>query len=121
MRRDSFINRDTEKGPPAYRHSKKQEKSLASRLKGSLVPGSGSGLVKGDVRVQGVIRVEAKATSYRSFSVTLDMIDKIESAAASGGELPVIAIDFIGEDGKVIKQVCVCPSYVLDALVDRDG
>lgn len=117
MRREDFLNRDKERGPPAYRHSKKQETSLASRVKGSKVPGSGSGMQKGDVRVSGVLRIEAKATAAKSFSVTMDMINKIENAAASSSELPVIAIDFISAEGKVLKQVCVCPLYVLDRLI----
>lgn len=116
MSRGSFLNRDKEHGTPAYRRSSKQERQLAIKVGGRVTAGSGNQIEKGDVRVKGVLRIEAKTTQNKSFSVTIDMIEKIESAAATGGEMPVIAIDFISLQGKVIKSVCVCPSYVLDVL-----
>lgn len=118
MSRESFINRDREHGNASYRRSRKQEQALAGRLGGRVTAASGSLQEKGDVRIKGVLRIEAKTTMHKSFSVTMDMIRKIEEAASSGDELPVIAIDFISPQGKVLKSVCVCPLYVLDALKD---
>lgn len=112
----SFLNRDKDHGNASYRRSRKQEREIAGRLGGRVTAASGSLQEKGDVRVKGVLRIEAKTTMHKSFSVTMDMVRKIEEAAASGDELPVIAIDFISPQGKVLKSVCVCPAYVLDAL-----
>ncbi len=116
MSRESFLNRDKDHGNASYRRSRKQEKALAGRLGGRVTVGSGNQIEKGDVRVRGILRIEAKTTLHKSFSVTMDMIRKIEDAAATGGELPVIVIDFISPQSKVLKSVCVCPAYVLDAL-----
>lgn len=111
------MNRDKTKGNPSYRRSRKQESELAGRLGGKLTPASGSKIEKGDVRVKGIMRIEAKTTKHKSFSVTLDMIEKIEEAAASSGELPIIAIEF-NCNGKKLKEVAVVPMYVLDMLKD---
>jgi hypothetical protein len=100
----------------SHRRAPKQEAEIAKRVGGRLTPGSGSGAVKGDVRVKGVVRIECKTTKNKSFSVTLDMLEKIEEAAASGGELPVLIIEFIDDRGRKIKEVAVCPTYVLDSI-----
>lgn len=96
-----------------------QEESLAKRLKGMRTPASGAGDVKGDVRVRRVLRVEAKTTQHKSFSITLDMVRKIEAAAASGAELPAIVVEFNDGNGKPIAEVAVVPTYVLDTLAER--
>lgn len=112
----SFMGRDKERGNPSYRRSSKQEKEIAAKLGGRRTPGSGSKDEKGDVRLKGVVRIEAKTTKNRSFSVTLDMIAQIEEAALSTGEMPVIAIEFNDGRGKKVKEVAVVPMYVLDLL-----
>lgn len=99
--------------------SKKQEVSLAKRLKAMLTPASGSGDVKGDVRIRRVLRLEAKTTKNRSFSVTLDMIRKIEEAAAGAGELPAIIVEFHDGFGRPISEVAIVPTYVLDEIAER--
>lgn len=108
----------------SHKRSKRQEREIAKRIGGNLVPRSGAGDIKGDCRLKGVLRVEAKTTGNRSFSVTLDMIDKIEEAATSAGEMPVIIIEF-HNNGRKMKEVAVCPTYVLDALCtaakDKNG
>ena len=117
MSRDSFLNRESRKGVPAYRRSKQQERSLAKRSGGSLVSGSGSGLDKGDVKkYSGVFRVEAKTTGKDSFRVTKEMIQKIEEAALPNGELPAIIIEFVDQRGKPLSEVAVVPTDVLESL-----
>jgi len=113
---NSFMNRDKDKGNPSYRRSRKQERELATRLGGSRTLASGSGDEKGDVRLRGVLRIEAKTTKHKSFSVTLDMIKQIEEAALSGGEMPVIVVEFLTPEGKPIKEVAIVPTYVLDLI-----
>lgn len=103
----------------SHKRSKKQEKALAGRVGGKLTPASGARDVKGDVRVKGILRIEAKTTKRRSFSVTLDMIAQIEDAAVSTGEMPVIIVEFITPEGKPIKEVAICPTYVLQEIATR--
>jgi Holliday junction resolvase len=110
------MNRDKEKGNSSYRRSRKQEREIAERLGGRRTAASGSKDEKGDVRVKGVVRIEAKTTKHKSFSVTLDMIRQIEDAALVSGEMPVIAIEFNDGKGKRLKEVAVVPIYVLDLL-----
>ena len=120
MTLDSFLNRDKRKGNPSYRRSKVQEKSLAVRLRGDTTVASGSKSEKGDVRVRGLLRVEAKTTKHRSITVTIDMVEQIEAAALATGELPAILIEFNDGAGKPIKEVAVVPSYVLQELAGVD-
>lgn len=100
----------------SHKRAPKQEASLAKRIGGRVTPGSGNGATKGDIRIKGVARIECKCTKNKSFSVTFDMIEKIEAAGAEGAELPIIAIEFIDDTGRVLKSVAVCPMYVLDSL-----
>jgi hypothetical protein len=119
MSRESFLSRDERKGNSSYRRSRKQEKELATRLGGRKTAASGSKAEKGDVRVRGVLRIEAKTTKHKSFSVTLDMIEQIEQAALVSDELPCIVIEFNDGAGKKVKEIAVVPTYVLDDLVDN--
>ena len=81
--------------------------------------GSGNGNEKGDVRVSGVVRVEAKTTMKKSFSVTLDLIKKLETVALSHGEVPVMVVEFLDGNGNPIREVAVMPTWVLAGLTDR--
>lgn len=105
----------------AQRRSPKQESERAMSLGGKVTKGSGNKDEKGDVRVNKVIRLELKTTTKKSFSVTLDMINKIETAALSAGEVPAMEIEFIDGNGKKLQTVAILPSYILDHLVKIDG
>lgn len=109
------------KPSPSHRRAVKMEKELATRIGGKLTPGSGNKSVKGDVRLKRVVRIEAKTTKHKSFSVTLDMIEKIEDAALPTDELPVIVIEFNDGNGRKVKEVAVVPTYVLDSLGTHNG
>lgn len=95
----------------SHARSPKQEKELAERLGGKRVKGSGSGFDKGDVRVKAVALVEAKVTKNNSFSVTREMMNKLQDAACSQGELPILVVEFLGHG-----KLCVMPDWVLDTL-----
>ena len=116
----SFLNRDKDRGNPSYRRSRKQEKELAGRLGGSRTVASGSKDEKGDVRLKRIVRLEAKTTKNKSFSVTLDMIRQIEDAALASDEMPSIVSEFNDGKGKKLKEVAVVPIYVLD-LIRKDN
>lgn len=101
----------------AHRRSSKQEQALAKRGKGKVTPGSGNGQHKGDVmQFHGILRIEAKCTAAKSFSITREMIRKIEDAALPNGELPAIVVEFIDKDGKPSHEIAVVPTYVLDSI-----
>lgn len=101
---------------PSQVRAKKQERETAARLRGRLTPASGAKDEKGDVRVRGIVRVECKTTKHKSFSVTLDMAQKIEEAALSGAEIPVLLIEFNDNAGKSLGELAVIPSYLLEEL-----
>jgi hypothetical protein len=100
----------------AYRNAPKHEKKIAKQFSGRVTARSGAGNMKGDVIVDGVLRIECKNTQKKSFSVTLDMINKIDNATAANGALPVIIVEFIDERGKKIKDVAIVPVWAIDAL-----
>jgi hypothetical protein len=102
----------------SHRRSKKQEKQLAVRFSAKQTAASGAKDVKGDLRIKKVVRVECKTTLHKSFSVTHDMIDKIEMAAVSTGEVPVIIIEMHDGFGRVLREVAVMPMYALQTLLD---
>lgn len=103
----------------AHGRSPKQEKELAGRLGGKIVKGSGCGFDKGDVRVKNKILLEAKCTEKNSFSVTREMVRKIEDAACgcSGGEVPVMEIEFMAIPGQGKQKVVLMPEWALDMLI----
>lgn len=116
------IRKDLIKKPyVAQRRSEKQEMECADRLGGTLVSGSGSGQVRGDVRVTGILRLENKCTAKKSFSITREMVEKIENAALMSGEVPAIQVEFLDEAGRVLHRLCVVPDYVLDTIVGVSG
>ena len=102
-----------------HRRSPRQERELAKRTGGKVTRGSGNGNEKGDVRVKGIARIEAKTTTKKSFSITKEMLDKIEDAAVSSNELPAIVVEFIDQQGKKEKEVAVVPIWVIDILTSR--
>jgi hypothetical protein len=99
---------------PAHARSRVQERETAKRVGGTLTKGSGSGNERGDVRLRGFVRIENKTTKYRSFSVTDELIDKLERAVFGAGEIPVLQIELaLGA-----RKVLVMPDWALDIIVD---
>jgi hypothetical protein len=105
----------------SHRRSKNQERQLADKLGGKLTPASGARDVKGDVRIKGFVRLEAKTTKNKSFSVTIEMIDKIETAAVGASEMPVIVVEFNDGFGRKLKEVAILPMYSLQTLIDNQA
>lgn len=101
----------------SHHRARKQELEVANRIKGKVIAGSGCGHVKGDVRLPGVARIECKTTKNKSFPVTLAMVEKLEEAVLGSGEMPILVIEFNDGEGNKLKEVVVCPSYVLDSLI----
>ena len=103
----------------SHARAPRQERQAAHRLGADLVRRSGAGPVKGDVRKKRVFRLECKTTMAKSFSVTREMVEKIENAALGAGEVPAILIEFLGPDGKPQGEVAVVPSWVMDSLSSK--
>lgn len=101
----------------SHSHAPQQESNLANVLGGDVVKGSGCGYNKGDVVIEGVVKIECKSTIHKSFSVTKKIIDKV-NAAAVGAEVPVIQIDLIdGETGVVTDECYVVPKWAMELLI----
>lgn len=111
------LRRETEVQSPAYHRAPKQERKTAQRLGGYRTLASGSGFVKGDVRVPGVARIECKATQKKSFSITQDMLDKIEYAAMACDEVPAIIVEFMGDAETAGREVAVISVKWLEHLL----
>lgn len=119
MSRSHFMSRDEKRGSASHRHAPKMEKRIAKESGGRVTPGSGCSYQKGDVKdAWGCVRIEAKGTKNKSFSVTREMVAKIEDAALPSGEIPAIVIDFLDDHGKVQSSVAVVPTYMLPLLGD---
>lgn len=117
-----FMRRQAARGQITNSHKRapKQEKEWQKSLKGAqLTPASGAREIKGDVRVPRLLRLEAKTTKNKSFSVTLDMVRKIEEAALMSGELPAMIVEFNDGFGKKLGEVAIVPSYVLSQLCEK--
>lgn len=100
----------------SHRRSKVQERKTAERFGATVTKRSGAGAFeKGDVRLKGVMRLEAKTTRHKSFSVTTEMIGKIEDTGAMAGEIPVIEVELDNEAHPV--RVYVVPCWAIEALL----
>lgn len=102
----------------SHDRSRKQEAEIAKRVGGRKTPASGALSEKGDVRLKGVVRIECKTTMAKSFSVTREMVGKIEDAALSAGELPALVIEFLNDKGNPAGAVAVVPVWVLNEIAN---
>lgn len=112
------------KGKQSASHARSpiQEAELAKRGGGRVTPGSGNQAQKGDVmKYRGCVRIEAKTTKNKSFSVTRAMFAKIEDAGLPNNEVPAMVIEFIDERGNPEMELAVVPTYALDFLGDDNG
>lgn len=100
-------------GSKSHARARSQEKEIAKRVGGRTTKQSGAGPEKGDARLGGVMRIECKTTKHSSFRVTTDMINRIEDAACSAGEIPVLCVEL--EGGK--RKVTIIPDWALADLV----
>lgn len=98
----------------AYKAAPAQEQRLADAHGGRRTKGSGSQSEKGDVRVPGFLRIEAKSTQAKSYSLKLEDLAKIEGAACNAGEVPMMQVDFLDAGGKIISSVYVVPAWAME-------
>ena len=103
----------------AQRRSLKQESELAKRVGGKVTRGSGRGVEKGDVRIKGLARIEAKTTSNSSFQLKKEMVAKLELSSSSSGEIPAIVIEFLNQNGKPTHELAVIPMWALLTLLSQ--
>lgn len=71
------------------------------------------------MRLNGVLRLEHKATQNKSFSVTREMLEKIELAGRGCDEIPILVVEFLDERGKSTGiQVAITPFQDILDLID---
>jgi len=101
------------------RLSRKQEIDLAEDLGGKVQLNSGAVVgSKGDVRVKGEYRVEAKFTAANSYKLDLDELYKIASEC-EGREKPLFVVDFLDKHTKKPKdRFAILPYDQLKELID---
>lgn len=106
---------------PSKRRAPKQERELAAKIGGKTTAASGSQSEKGDVRLKGVVRIEAKCTRRRSYGLSLDTFEKIENAATlcSQNEIPAMHIEFLSPEGQTLKALAVIRADDLEDLIRR--
>lgn len=106
----------------AYHASKGLEQNIAKAVGGRRTAGSGNKTTKGDIRKNGVCRIEHKATAKGSFRVTIEMLEKIELAARGCDEIPIIVVDFLDDRGRTFqKEIAILPwSDLKDLLDDKE-
>ena len=101
----------------SHKYSPKQEKNLSKKLGAVLVKGSGCGDDKGDVKIDGVVRIECKSTIQKSFRLTKEILRKVGDAAM-GTEVPVVQLDFINPDNGDLEESCyVVPAWAMESLI----
>lgn len=101
------------------RASKKQEERVARDVGGRPTNGSGNtdfASQKGDVRKQFDLRIEAKTTSARSYTLSLDTWQKIQGEAAVAGEMPAMQVEFQGPMGMNRKLAVIDWHWFLQLL-----
>lgn len=99
---------------PSHARSRVQERDLATKIGGVRVKASGAGVEKGDVRLKNFVRIEAKTTKHKSFSVTEELLDKLEDSVLGSGEVPLFHIEIMGGSRKCI----VLPEWALELIVE---
>jgi hypothetical protein len=103
---------------PSHRRAKVMEKETATRIGGRQTVGSGNKDEKGDVRLKYVARIECKTTVKRRFTITTEMIDKIEEATTGTDEIPAVQIELM--NGLFVRyNLLVIPDWALDILLER--
>ncbi len=99
---------------PSHARSKVQEKETANRTGGKVIHRSGAGLIKGDVRIKGVARIENKTTKHNSYSVTTETIDKLYAAVAGSKEIPIMQVELNGGTHKFL----ILPDMYLEDIIE---
>ena len=104
------------------RLSQKQERRNAELLGGRTQPGSGSSnRAKGDVRKFGEWRGESKFTFAASYSLTREVLEKI-NAECKHGEKPLLFLDFKNKgNGKTHGSYVVMHESDFEELVKKNG
>jgi len=119
--RNPFMDRVN--GRDSGHHGRKAEGSLASRLKGTLQPGSGAlAGAKGDVKLDNPgysFLVESKTTKGASIGLTREWCLKIYQEALEQNRHPAIAITFTYDGGISEKRDrwVMVPEHIFSQLV----
>lgn len=103
----------------SQKRSRAQEARVATREGGKTQAGSGNAAgYEGDVRKVGRYRGECKLTRAMSYRLRLEDIQKLK-LQASGGELPVMDIEFQGVNPP--ERIVVMPEWAYETLMVEAG
>lgn len=98
--------------------SQRQELDIAEELGGRVQLASGAlAGSKGDVRIKGAYRIEAKFTKAGSYSLKLEDLYKIMSECGAG-EKPLFIIDFLDPTGRTRDRFAVLHWEDLKEMTD---
>ncbi len=95
----------------------RQEKRTAKTYGGRQTLNSGAMSDKGDVKVEGVLRIEDKTTRARSYVLKLEDLQKV-ARAANGDEMPVMKVSF---EDDLRKQYVIIPEAWFAYLIKASG
>ncbi len=113
-RPNTFKGNDKQKN----RHGFKSEARVSKKMGSKLMAGSGSQVGKKSDAVLDTqdynFRIESKATKNASFSIKLDVLEKIRAEARDTGRVPVLTISFTNDLGEVIQgaDYCMIPMWL---------
>lgn len=105
------------------RHGLKSEARLAKNMGSKLMSGSGA---KDGRKSDAILdtpeyrfRIESKATIHKSFSIKLEILEKIRSEALETGRTPVLTVSFTDELGRPVtssSDFAVIPMYLFNEV-----
>ena len=92
-----------------------QERKVAVDIGGRTQPGSGNQWnAKGDVKSESLL-IECKSTIHQSFTLKVDVLEKIEREAALAGREAVLQVEFQGKR-RVAKYAVISYDRLLELL-----
>ncbi|WAS28533.1 hypothetical protein [Vibrio phage LV6] len=107
-------------------HGNLSEKRVASRMGARLTLGSGNkDGYKSDATLDTAgyqFRIESKATIHKSFSIKLDVLEKIRAEALQTGRTPILTVSFTDKEGNPVStssDYVVMPMYLFNEVFNN--
>lgn len=104
----------------SHARSSLQERDIRDKMQAILTRGSGSGHDKLDVKIPGLLRVECKNTTKKSYKLKLDDLKKMYQGCKDG-EVPFMEIEFIDEDSKLLGRFVITGFEVIERYILDHG
>lgn len=98
--------------------STKHEKKTAEDFGGKLVPGSGAGVIKGDVHTK-ELYLECKTTSKTQYTLTATTLEVLTRNADLEDKIPVLVLQLADETKGQNREWVILPSPEFQELYER--